>query len=328
MPETEGSLDAAFDSGETGAPLDPSRIYGARYYAHDLGVPYEFTDHWRAFFGGIADHVINELAPKTALDAGCAKGFFVHALRERGVDASGFDVSPTAIEAAPGEIRAHVRVGSLLDPIAERVDLITCIEVIEHLDPADVRTAVANLCAATDRILLSSSPDDFEEPTHTCVLPPERWTRLFAEQGFFRDFRHDASYMTPWAVLYVRGEPSLLDVVLDYDRELWQLRREVIGQRQRLLEQHLALEDAGGRGAATVADVEELLRLRDLVIGKDAELGVARGQLVELQLETRGYRSLVDRHEDLELRHEAVLSSTSWRVAQRLMTPLRRLRGS
>ena len=76
-------------------------------------MPYE-EENWRQFFGGVADAIVAQLAPKTVLDAGCAKGFLVAALRERGVDASGFDLSEVAIAEAP-ETRPRPRAGRLAD---------------------------------------------------------------------------------------------------------------------------------------------------------------------------------------------------------------------
>ncbi len=83
-------------------------------------MPYE-EENWRQFFGGVADAIVAQIAPKTVLDAGCAKGFLVAALRERGVDASGFDLSEVAVAEAPEAVRDHVRVGSLTEPIEGRV---------------------------------------------------------------------------------------------------------------------------------------------------------------------------------------------------------------
>jgi hypothetical protein len=40
---------------------------------------------------------------------------------------------------------------------------------------------------------------------------------------------------------------------------------------------------------------EEILRLRDLLIGKDAELGLARGRLAELEEQIARYTRLADR---------------------------------
>ena len=50
---------------------------------------------------------------RTSLDVGCATGFLVEVLRERGIDAQGCDVSQFAIDhAAPGAV-GHVRVANL-----------------------------------------------------------------------------------------------------------------------------------------------------------------------------------------------------------------------
>lgn len=302
------------------ATLDASKLYG-RWYYDTYTVPYEDTEHWRRFFGGVADAIVTQLRPTTVLDAGCAKGFLVAALRERGVDATGFDLSDVAIKDAPEAARDHVRVGSLTEPIEGRYDLVTCVEVIEHLDPADAQTAIANLAAASDQVLLSSTPGDRDEPTHVNIQPPERWTQMFAGHGMFRDFRHDAGYLSPWAVLYRRGDPSLVELVLDYDRAWSELRAETIEQRRALLDLQRRLEEA--QANATPEEVEhlrkEVLRLRDLVVGKDAELGTALGRIEELT-------AMLGRYANLEQRLSDVLQSNSWRLTQAAALPLRKLR--
>jgi len=64
---------------------------------------------------------------------------------------------------------------------------------------------------------------------------------------------------------------------------------------------------------------KEVLRLRDLVTGREAELGEARGRIAELSAE-------LVRYTHLESRLDAVLESNSWRIAQALGAPLRALR--
>jgi hypothetical protein len=84
---------------------------------------------------------------------------------------------------------------------------------------------------------------------------------------------------------------------------------------------------AGGRIEADAAALrdeleecrKEVLRLRDLVIGREAELGAARGRVAELSAE-------LTRYAHLESRLDAVLKSNSWRIAQTLGAPLRALR--
>ena len=200
--------------------------FGRYYYRHDCGVPYERNDHWLAFFGRIADEIVRDLRPASVLDAGCAMGFLVEALRQRGVDARGIDVSEFAISEVDESVRDHCSVASLTEPVGGRYDLVICIEVLEHIAPAEAGQAIANLCAVTDRLLLSTTPDDYAEATHLNVQPPEAWAAALAGEGFVRDVERDVSYITPWAALYTRSAEPLPELVRRYDRSWNWMRRE------------------------------------------------------------------------------------------------------
>ncbi len=155
-----------------------------------------------SFFGDVADRIVADIGPKTVMDLGCAIGMLVEALRERGVDARGIDVSEYAIGQVPADLSAYCTVGSALEPLPGRYDLITCIEILEHLSAEDGERALDVLCAHTDDILFSSSPTDLDEPTHVNVQPPEYWATAFARRGFVRDDDFDAAFISPWAVRF------------------------------------------------------------------------------------------------------------------------------
>src|SRR5690606_38746577 len=70
---------------------DLSPLYGPYYFRSYCQAPYERSAKWLAVFGSIADGIIREIGPRTVLDAGCAMGFLVESLRDRGVEAHGFD---------------------------------------------------------------------------------------------------------------------------------------------------------------------------------------------------------------------------------------------
>lgn len=320
MPEPTPTAIDEREATTSDPPVD-AQTFGEYYYAHDCGIPYERSEHWLNFFGGIADHIISDLKPATSLDAGCAIGLLVEQLRNRGVDASGVDISDYANAQMPDEVREHCWVASLTEPIDRRFDLVTCVEVVEHMPPADVRAAIATICSVTDQVLLSSSPYDYGEPTHLNVQPPEYWSSLMAANGFVREFDYDASYLTPWAALYVRHQGSVSDVVRDYDRAWWRLRDEVREVRAKVLELQgrLSLQEDDNAEVAVLR--EELLRLRDDVIGKEAELGAARGHVTELAAQ-------IQRYEGMRQHLEAILASKSWRLMWMAGAPLRRLRRS
>src|SRR5438270_1825298 len=191
------------------APLEAPLQYGPDYYANGCGpVPYERPDHWLHFFGRVAEELIRAIHPLKVLDAGCAMGFLVEAFWDRGVSCDGIDISEYAISQVRRDVQPYCHSRSLVEPVTDQYDLITCIEVLEHMQDFDARVAIGNLCKASDVILFSSSPNDFSEPTHVNVRPPAYWLAQFAENGFYPDAFFDASFLTPHAMLLRRSTPD------------------------------------------------------------------------------------------------------------------------
>ncbi|MFN2461577.1 MAG: class I SAM-dependent methyltransferase [Candidatus Velthaea sp.] len=191
--------------------------YDAAYYASGCGsLPYERNAHWLEFFGDLADNVIRSLNPRTVLDAGCAHGFLVESFWDRSVHAKGIDISSFAISQVRPDVAPYCRCCSLAEPIAERFDLVTCIEVLEHIAPDEAEPVIDNLAACTDTLLFSSTPSDFAEPTHVNVRPPAAWMQSFARAGLYPDITFDASFLTPHAILFRRREPLPEAVMVAY----------------------------------------------------------------------------------------------------------------
>lgn len=204
---------------------DPSH-YDAYYFAHCCGEPYERAPIWLQLFNGIADSIVRRIQPRTALDVGCAMGFLVEGLRDRAVDAYGIDISEYAVQRVRPDLQPYCHVGSILDPLPRRYDLIVSIEVLEHLPAQMSELAVRNLCVATNDILFSSTPFDYSEPSHLNVQPPEYWAELFAINGFVCDIDFDASFITPWARRFRKSQEPLHRIVRQYERHIWALSQE------------------------------------------------------------------------------------------------------
>lgn len=227
--------------------------FDASYYQHGCGaVPYGREPAWLEFFAGVAEQLVQRIGPRTVLDAGCAMGLLVEALRDRQVAAEGVDISEYAIGQVRADIRPYCRVGSVLEPFGRRYDLITCIEVLEHMGPREAEQAVANLCQHTDDVLFSSSPRDYAEPTHFNVQPPEYWAELFARQGFVRDVDFDAGFLTAWAVRFRRSAEPPARVVRAYERGFARLAQENADLRAALnqLRQELGRAEQASAGPA------------------------------------------------------------------------------
>jgi O-antigen biosynthesis protein len=269
-------------------------LYNAFYYGGYCGIPYERNEHWLGFFGNVAERIVNDLRPRTVLDAGCAKGFLVEALRDRGVEAWGIDISEYAIEQVREDIRPFCRVGTLTEPLSQNYDLITCIEVLEHLSAHEAEEVIRNFCQHTDDILFSSSPLDYREATHINVRPPDYWAEIFARQGFFRDVDYDLSFLTHWGVRYRRTRESATRIVAAYERRLWQLQQERQGRLELTIEQQQQLSQ---KDAENHALKERLLQkdvetgpLKEQLLQKDVETGPLKKQLLQKDAETHALK--------------------------------------
>ncbi|MBJ7594982.1 MAG: glycosyltransferase [Candidatus Dormibacteraeota bacterium] len=273
MTQTESHLPAP---GATPAPAKSNKpTYGAAYFASHCGIAYERNDHWLKFFGDVADHIVRDIAPTSSLDVGCAMGFLVEALVDRGVDAYGIDISQYAIDQVRADVRPRCHVGSALEPFGRRFDLISCIEVIEHMSSADAEGVVQNICAHTDDVIFASTPLDYREETHVNVNPPEHWAELFARFGFQRDLTYDVTFLAPWAMRFRRSRDPLPRLVRDYERELWRLRDEAQQRNEVVLSQLTQIENLGGPAAVIES---EKLRAENERLSK--ELGSNQRQLM------------------------------------------------
>jgi SAM-dependent methyltransferase len=274
---------------------EPGAEYDAFYYSHGCGPEcHPSHPHWRQFFATIADRLIEIVKPSSVLDAGCALGILVGSLRERGVDAEGVDISQYAIDNADPRTEGRVRVGNLAEPFGRRYDLITCIEVLEHIEAGQVEQVVANLCAAADVLLISTTPDDFNEATHINVRPAGYWTSLFADHGFVRRFDVDASFVSPWALVLEKRTVPQRQLVHEYEAGMWELRRVARGTRQAVLDREHKLGNAHRENEALRARTHEatdrlgeLEPLRAAVLTERARAEAAERQLAAALAQAR-----------------------------------------
>ena len=184
-------------------------LYNSDYYENYNGASYGRNSQWLQFFGNIADNIIDTINPETVLDVGCAYGLLVEALRDRNCEAYGIDVSEHALSNSRSDIRPFLNCSSILEPLNKKFDLIVSVEVIEHIKEVDCDILIGNMCDAADKILISSIPDDFDDPTHFNVQPPTYWVKKFSEFGFEPVINYDAGYLTPYAILFRKSKKTL-----------------------------------------------------------------------------------------------------------------------
>ncbi len=195
--------------------------YDKSYYDEHLGNNYHDEEKWLPLFERFADHIVTDFAPKRVLDIGCAFGYMVKYLRERGVEAWGIDTSSYAISQADEGVRPYLRVSSACDPLPEDIpqhyDLVLNIEVLEHLTMEDGEKAIARMCTYADTILFSSTGEDFDELTHINVQQPAYWATRFARYGFFKNLQYNMEYLSKFAFEFDKKSLNLEQVILSYE---------------------------------------------------------------------------------------------------------------
>lgn len=262
--------------------------YGKEYYKSGCGMEYERGNGWEEIFSGFAERIVKEINPKRVLDAGCAKGFLVEALCDKGVDAYGIDSSEYAISCARDDMKDRCKVQSILEPIKEKYDLITCIEVLEHLSAEDVPVAIQRLCEASDDIIFSSTPFDYDEETHISVHSVDYWAEQFAYQGFYHDVQYDCSYLAVQAMRFRKVEKTKAELVRDYEKQLFLYHQEIVAVRHNYQiekEQVQIYKDAYQKHVDMIN--EEL-----------------NPEIQKLQLELIEYKKKADKAEDIIIRCE------------------------
>ncbi len=185
---------------------------------------HEYTDEFFEYIerGSIASarRITQFLVPllkiNSVLDVGCGRGAWLNEWRHAGAGiAQGID-------------GPYVQRSSLLIPDQDfmavdltkpfdskrRYDLVTCLEVAEHLPAAAAATLVSSLVKHSDRILFSAATRGQGGENHINERPLSYWQALFAKNGYRAfdavrpSFRHDPQ-VEPWykfnTILYVRA---------------------------------------------------------------------------------------------------------------------------
>ncbi len=185
----------------------------------------------------MAEQLIRSSRPNRVFDGGCALGLLIEGVWDRGVEAHGRDISNFAIANVRPDLRQYCEVGSIADPLPGEYDLVTCIEVLEHIPEELALQAIRSMADAASRIFFSSSPNDFDEPTHINVHPSIYWLRRFAEAGFAPVLNFDGTFLCHHAVLLERVAEPIDDRLLAGGAEIIRLRLETLKRDRQLIEQ-------------------------------------------------------------------------------------------
>jgi 2-polyprenyl-3-methyl-5-hydroxy-6-metoxy-1,4-benzoquinol methylase len=170
--------------------------YGSEYWTSE-SVYRKYHDYatalaeLRGFNRGLVRRILRHApAGRRHVDAGCGHGAIVHELLARGWDSYGFDASAFMIDLARRHspaLAGRFAAGDLLRiPFDGQFDLITCLQVLEHVDdPVVAIRALGERLSPGGRLALTTPnlqvhvplwPDPLtSDPTHVSVHEPSWW---------------------------------------------------------------------------------------------------------------------------------------------------------
>jgi len=134
-----------------------------------------------------AAHLAHFFRPKSVLDVGCGRGYWLKAWQELGSETlvgwegSWIDASQMI---DPGIQLKVVDLNQRLE-VDRKFDLAMSLEVAEHLAVESAELFVSGLASSSDLVLFSAAYPNQGGRNHFNEQPPSYWAALFKQHGFF-----------------------------------------------------------------------------------------------------------------------------------------------
>ncbi|MCS3697038.1 class I SAM-dependent methyltransferase [Salinibacter ruber] len=139
----------------------------------------EFKKDYRV----VANSLRDNLDFDTVLDVGCAQGFLMEYLHES-CEVWGVEVSEDVIEYLPNPLKPRVEIADFQEAEGN-YDLVCCVEVAEHIEPARSEQLVEKICdLSTQYVYFTAAPPGQVGHGHINCRPHRHWVEWFKKQGW------------------------------------------------------------------------------------------------------------------------------------------------
>lgn len=192
-------------------PVDPQPFTDEQFFQFNCEHGWcQNNPAWIAGQEKFADYLTKELGGLSFMDIGCGTGTLLEVLLKRGHVAYGIDTNRHNFELFkdrnPEYVDKFLRYSAAEVVMGNKIDVVTCIEVFEHLPDEVCRQVLANWRGRTKFFVFSSTPyhstPHFDTQWgHINVKPVARWIELFRECGYV--FVQNLDYPTKWSLLFV-----------------------------------------------------------------------------------------------------------------------------
>lgn len=151
---------------------------------------YSAREKYRSDYLILAQALVDTIEFSRHLDVGCGQGLLMEPLmRTHGKDVIGIEYSEESLPFVTEFLRERISYGSFVDlPDPGRFDLVSCVEVLEHLPGERADAAIAFLSrAATSWLYISAAIPKQPGVGHVNCQPTTYWLRKFAGAGWELD---------------------------------------------------------------------------------------------------------------------------------------------
>jgi len=151
---------------------------------------FENREPFRVNYVTICDGLINLLDFETVLDLGCGNGFLLQPMVERGKLVLGVEKSADAVALVSPDLRDRILVGGVEEFKSDSAyDLVACVEVAEHIDPALSERLVDVIVKHANRWIYFTAASPYQVGHgHINCRSQFFWMNLFRERGVHVDW--------------------------------------------------------------------------------------------------------------------------------------------
>ena len=148
----------------------------------------------------MARSIFSEFAPKSVIDVGCGTGALLNEFQKYGCETFGLEFSPAGLEMCR-QRGLNVKRFDLYNEKGDYLgtyDIITSMEVAEHLPEKSADTFVDLLCCLGDRIAFSASHPGQGGGDHVNEQHQAYWIEKFAERSFIHNLSLSETWKNEW----------------------------------------------------------------------------------------------------------------------------------
>lgn len=164
--------------------LGRPKPYGRRHFKR--------REALRGDYRRLARSLLRHLEFEAALDVGCGNAFLLETFRAAGLEVAGVEASSAIRSVLDSGLSAAVRIGDFREARAvlradgsRTWDLVSCVEVAEHIEPCRSEELVETLAsAASCWIYFTAAPPGQTGHGHINCRPHDEWLAWFGEHGW------------------------------------------------------------------------------------------------------------------------------------------------